>query len=242
LTQYQLGNYQDAEDSLEQATMLNSTQMTDDDRSKAFYTLGLSKVQNDDNQGASEAFAEAVVLNASNAVAWNDYGVVLNELDNHDEALKAFEEAIGISAENAEFHYNLGTTLNSLEKPEEAIASFDKAIEIEPSPRAYLAKGMALLILENYEEALGAFESAIALDDTKADLWAQKALTLYKLNRTDEALAAINKALSYDESWQYALDLKALIENPESGNTTELQSDAPALEMNESEESFENSN
>jgi uncharacterized protein YciW len=54
LTQYQLGNYQDAADELEQATALNATQMTDDDRSKAYYTLGLARVQNDDKQGASE--------------------------------------------------------------------------------------------------------------------------------------------------------------------------------------------
>jgi len=41
----------------------------------------------------------------------------------------------------------------------------------------------------------------------------------------DEARAAVDKALSYDQEWQYALDLKDLIENPESGNVTPSQSD-----------------
>lgn len=45
---------------------------------KAYYTLGLARVQNDDNRNFS--LAKAVELNATNAVAWNDYGVVLNEL------------------------------------------------------------------------------------------------------------------------------------------------------------------
>jgi tetratricopeptide (TPR) repeat protein len=72
---------------------------------------------------------------------------------------------------------------------------------------------------------LKAFDAAIALDDTKADLWAQKAFALYKLNRMDEAKAAVDKALSFDQTWQYALDLKALIENPEGGNVTSSQPD-----------------
>ncbi len=72
---------------------------------------------------------------------------------------------------------------------------------------------MALLTLEKFENALKTFEDAIALDNTKADLWAQKALALHNLNRNDEALMAINKALSLDQSWQYAIDLKSLIIN-----------------------------
>lgn len=43
-----------------------------------------------------------------------------------------------------------------------------------------------------------------------------EAFALYKLNKMDEARAAVDKALSYDQEWQYALDLKDLIENPES--------------------------
>jgi tetratricopeptide (TPR) repeat protein len=132
---------------------------------------------------------------------------------------------INLSDSEAEYHYNKGTTLVKLDKVDEAIAEFDKALEIEPSPRAYLAKGLALITLENYEEALKAFDAGIALDDTKADLWAQKAFALYKLQKLDEARAAIDKALSFDETWQYALDLKALIENPDNGNVTSTQSD-----------------
>jgi tetratricopeptide (TPR) repeat protein len=93
---------------------------------------------------------------------------------------------------------------------------------------------MALVSLKRFEEALEAFNSAIALDDTKADLWAQKALALYNLNKIDEASAAIEKALSFDQDWKYALDLKELIDNPEESAET------PSLDEDEGDNTDEN--
>lgn len=50
------------------------------------------------------------------------------------------------------------------------------------------------------------------LNCSSPDYWTQ--------SKIDVAGAAIDKALSYDQEWQYALELKDLIENPESGNVT----------------------
>ncbi len=209
---YQSQLYQDAIDSMEQALSLTSDTFTEDLQANAYHVIGLSRVNLDDNEGASEAFAKSVEINATNAIVWNDYGAVLNDLSKFDEALSAFDKAIESDDSSAEYWLNKGNTLTNLEQFGDAVSAYDKAIEIEPAPRAYNAKGKALVKQDENEKAIEAFDAGIALDEGIADLYANKAVALMNLKRYDEAIAAIDKALELDPEWDIAITLKSTIE------------------------------
>ncbi|HWQ67945.1 MAG TPA: tetratricopeptide repeat protein [Methanospirillum sp.] len=213
LNEYQLQLYPEAIDSLQQALSLTSETFTPDQQSNAWYIIGMSRTsaETPDNEGALTAFNESVALNASNIIAQNAYGTILNELKQYEKALTAFEQAVAIDDKSAENWFNIGNVQTNLNLTDKAVGSYDKAIAIEPSPRAFNAKGKALLRLGQNEKAIEAFDEGIKLDQGIADLWYNKAFAQLGMNKFDDAMTSIDKALELDSTWDVALKLKEQI-------------------------------
>ena len=80
-----------------------------------------------------------------------------------------------------------------------ALEDHDKAIELMPSlGEAYINRGNVYFHTGKYTEALADYEKAIKLDaQPSVTGWYNKALTLIKLKRFDEARAAVEQALKF---------------------------------------------
>ncbi len=187
LNQQRLGNNAEAVDSFERALNLTSATFTPDLQSNAWYLIGLIQTADGTTEDAVQAFNKSVALNESDAIAWNAYGTSLNELKKYEEALGAFEKSVSLNESDASTWYNEGNVERNLNLTEKALTSYDKAIAIDPQPRVWNSKGMALMELGKNEEAIEAFDSGLKLDENLAVLWYNKAGALVNLNRYDEA-------------------------------------------------------
>jgi tetratricopeptide (TPR) repeat protein len=86
---------------------------------------------------------------------------------------------------------------------ETAVARLERVVELDPqSPRGYDNLGLCLDMLGRYEEALAAFEKATALNRRMArpSAWPPQNLgyLLLRLDRPEEAEAALRESLTYD--------------------------------------------
>jgi tetratricopeptide (TPR) repeat protein len=108
--------------------------------------------------------------------------------------------------------------LAGLGRFDEAITAASNAIEIDSNCRqAWLEKAEALCKLERYEEALIAFEQHfnVTLDHArcrpaKGDCWNAYGVTLAHLNRYEDALAAVDKAIEDHPDDRHSLAGRAI--------------------------------
>jgi tetratricopeptide (TPR) repeat protein/S1-C subfamily serine protease len=97
-----------------------------------------------------------------------------------------------------------GNQLWRLRRYEEAVKAFDKAISLKPESihLAYYGKGLALGYEREYEAALASFELATETAPNFAPAFFYKSLVLRDLNRLEEALIAIDKAIDIQKNSQ----------------------------------------
>lgn len=81
------------------------------ERSALLTGLGRAQLASGQTQAAEASLAEAVKLNAENAVAWNARGVLFDADGRHTEAKEAFEKALAVSPADAKILNNLGLSL-----------------------------------------------------------------------------------------------------------------------------------
>ena len=211
LNQYRLEQRTEATDSFERALNLTSASFTPDLQANALYLIGLTQTEAGNTEGAAQSFNKSVALNETDDVAWNAYGTALNDLNKYEEALGAFEKAVSLNENDATAWYNKGNVERNLNETDTALTSYDKAISIDPLPRVWNSKGMALIQIGRNEDAVAAFDSGLKLDENMATLWYNKAGALVNLGRYDEAMEAVDKAIVLDPEYQAAIALKEQI-------------------------------
>jgi len=106
---------------------------------------------------AAAAVAElqtATTLLATNAQAWNYYGVALQQNGQPAEAVKAYRQALDLNRDLLEAHFNLGCLWLEQNKPGEAKAEFTTLTKLRPNDAdAWLKLGSAQLRLGDYAGA-----------------------------------------------------------------------------------------
>lgn len=82
---------------------------------------------------ASQAFQQAVQVQASFAAAQNNLGFALATLGKQADAIKAFHQAIKSQPEDSFAYYNLGFTYETMGKWDEATDAFEQTLKHAPS-------------------------------------------------------------------------------------------------------------
>jgi tetratricopeptide (TPR) repeat protein len=118
----------------------------------------------------------------------------LAKLGEHDQIPRLFS----YFEEDGEFYLERGNQLWRLSRYSEAVEAFDRAIAIEPEfiHLAYYGKGLALGYEGKYEAALAILSLATEAEPNFAPAFLYKSSVLQKLNRLEEALVAIEQAIS----------------------------------------------
>ena len=120
------------------------------------------------DQGAyAEAVAElktATSLLATNAQAWNYYGVALQRAGQFDDAAAAYQSALKLDRDLVEVHYNLGCLWLEQNKADAAKTHFTAYTQLRPNdPAGWLKLGAAQLKLEEIVPAERSFSTVLAL-------------------------------------------------------------------------------
>ncbi len=166
---------------------------------------------------AEEGYIESVSPAIANSEV--ERGNDLLKLKQVTAAVEAYRAAIAADPDHVAAHVQLGVAYENLDRADEALASYRQAYEIDDENiSAVYFLGLLSARLEEYEEALALFGEAEALFDsglvplvaTEADLpelaevYLNRGVVLTLLDRLDEALADIDRALELDPDLELA--------------------------------------
>jgi tetratricopeptide (TPR) repeat protein len=77
-----------------------------------------------------------------------------------------------------------------------ALENLNKAIHMDPKyAEAYVLLGNCQECIEKHEDAITSYNKAIEIDPYHADAWFNKAMSLKKLGKTQEATQCIDKSI-----------------------------------------------
>ena len=135
-------------------------------------------------------------INPKNAIAYNNWGVVLGGLGKHQEATEKYDKAIAFKPDYAEAYNNWGNALGSLGKHEQAIEKYKKATEIKPDlAGAYVNWGNALAKIGKHKEAIEKYKKAIELNPDLVEAYNNWGAALAELGEHKEAIEKYKKAI-----------------------------------------------
>ncbi len=146
-----------------------------------------------------------LIRNTVNVDSLSNDAIRLASQGKHKEALEIFDKALDLQPDNSDLLLNKGMVLTASDNPKQAISCYDKILEKNPKNiRALQEKSYALSILGNGSNALGEIEKAESIESDKTIL-NDRALILGKLERFEDAIKSLDKALEEDPNYIEAI-------------------------------------
>ncbi|PHS26342.1 MAG: hypothetical protein COA83_03010 [Methylophaga sp.] len=114
--------------------ILGVAQYIDDGNLEEMCYVNLSHLLYKDKEfdQALKMLQQTIALNPKNDKAYQNMGVLYDELEQHPKAFEAYQHAIALNPKNAEAHYNMGITYSKLNQFSEAIEAYQGAIGVNP--------------------------------------------------------------------------------------------------------------
>ncbi|MGD0753649.1 MAG: tetratricopeptide repeat protein [Bacteroidales bacterium] len=114
----------------------------------------------------------------------------------YDDAIVQFTNALGLEPSNPDYYYVRGQAYEKLSKYAEAKADFEKALVFAPKDvDAMISLGAVSNKLGKYDEALKVLNHVSTLDKRNSKVYPEKVMSLYYLNKYDQALQASDTAI-----------------------------------------------
>ena len=171
-------------------------------------------------------FKKATTLLATNANAWNYYGVALQRAGQPDDAASAYSTALKLDRDLIEAHYNLGSLALEQNKPELAKAEFTAYTLRRPNEAAgWLKLGAAQLKAGDILPAERSFSTVLSLKTSEAEAYNGLGLASMALRKPRDAAQFFTAALQSRANFapallnlatvnqQYLHDNRAALEN-----------------------------
>ena len=159
-----------------------------------------------DTAGAVAALKTATTLLATNAAAWNYYGVALQRAGQPDDAESAYHRALELDRDLLEVRLNLGTMLLEQNKPDAAKTEFTAYTLRRPNdPDGWLKLGAAQLKLGEIVPAERSFSTVLSLKQNEAEAYNGLGLARIQRNRAREAAQFFAAALQNKPDYAPAL-------------------------------------
>ena len=147
-------------------------------------------------ESAVDLARQATELDAGYGGAWKQLGSVLLQQKEYGPALEPLQTAAALDPENTSVLREWSTALWMAGQTNAALDALRRACELEPMNAKWwrdLAGGHQAA--GQAEQALETFQNAVELDPSDALSWRDMGWTLWSLNRREESLAALDKAI-----------------------------------------------
>lgn len=165
----------------------------------ALHFLGVLNSQRGRHQEAVDLIRRALDIDPNYADAWNNLGNVQAGMDRWDEAAAAYRHTVELAPGNPSAHFNLGVMLLRSGRDAEAVAAFQHAIALAPDlVEAHFNLGRALAGQGHLDAASAAYKEVIRLQPTHAMAYRSRSILLYRLERSDEAIAMLQDWLAVE--------------------------------------------
>jgi tetratricopeptide (TPR) repeat protein len=123
-----------------------------------------------DYAGAVAQLKTATTLLATNAAAWNYYGVALQHAGQPADAALAYQNALKFDRDLVEAHYNLGCLRLEQDQPDAARTEFTTyTLRRNNTPEGWLKLGASQLKLHDLLPAEKSFSTALSLNQNNAE-------------------------------------------------------------------------
>ena len=143
-----------------------------------FTNKSTCQIHINDLDGAFESLKSALKLDAKNAEALNNLGLVFFYKQNYPKALENFNTAIRLRLQDKKAYFNRAMTFDVLDKYKQAIADYKKYILANPrDAEAWFYLGQDLWKLGQEKEARKSFQKAIKIGgmwEVKAKIFLRK--------------------------------------------------------------------
>jgi tetratricopeptide (TPR) repeat protein len=158
-----------------------------------------------------EAGRRAVALAPELAAAWNNLGIVLQEMLKLDQSRVCLEQALALEPKNAEMLNNLANTYKRLGFAGEAEKRWTAALALKPDyAEAYSNLANLLNDQGEYERAEGAARRAIEINPRLVDAYVNLAAAHTVRHRHADALQALDALASFAPGHARGLAARAL--------------------------------
>lgn len=152
------------------------------------YNRGVRLFNEEDFEGAVEAFKTAITVDPSRVESYRNLAVALVRQNNLEGAVEYFKKALEIEPNSVETLNNLGTVYYQMERLEDAVQTFQKVLEIDPNnAQAISTLGLAYHLMGQTDEAIKAYEKALQTNPDNADLLFNYAALLLKKGEFERA-------------------------------------------------------
>ena len=195
---FELGQYEEAVESLAQAVSLRPDALP----INAFQLLAEALWRQQRYEEAIERYRAVLEIDPEYAPAHAGIGRALFQLKRYEEAVESLARSVSLrpeSPDTADRHVALGRAFVELGRTEEAAKNYARSLEID-SRNAKALDSFAVLRFQQkrYEEALSLYEAFIEIGEANAQVHANVGATLYCLDRPEEALQSLDRALALD--------------------------------------------
>ena len=165
----------------------------------AMQLLGALAIQTKQWDRALNLLTDAIKVNNSNPVVYNNRSLVLKELNQLHESLAGYEKAINLKQDYAEAHYNRGVVLQALGRMEESLDSYGKAIKYKIDyAKAYNNRGIVLNELKRLDESISSYDKAIEIKRDYADAYNNRGNAFQELELWGDALKSYDYAIEFN--------------------------------------------
>ena len=149
---------------------------------------------------ARKVLLDSVVLDDSDAEAWNNLGVVYYRTKDYPKAVEAYERAVRLDPQFASASNNLGTLYlrmflerKDLGMMPKAIDAFDRAIYNDPNlASAYNGRASAFKFGDRAGEAITDWQKALELQPDFVDAYFNLGITFLEIGKKAEASKILN--------------------------------------------------
>lgn len=149
-------------------------------------------INNGNYTEALNILKEAIEIDDTNDVTWNNLSVCYEAIGEYDLALEAARNAVNYGDEKAVEYSNLGNAYFDLGFLEEARLAYERALDID-SDYFYAKYGLGVYYSkkESYEESQKIFQELLDNNPLNVGVVEHMAYNLYKMKRIDEAMVLL---------------------------------------------------
>ena len=159
-----------------------------------------------DYAGAVAQLKTATTLLATNAAAWNYFGVALQHAGQPADAAQAYQNALKFDRDLVEAHYNLGCLWLEQNKPDAARTEFTAyTLRRGNAPEGWLKLGSAQLKLHDLLPAEKSFSTALSLNTNNAEALNGLGLARVERGRPQDAAQFFSAAIRFHPDYAPAL-------------------------------------
>lgn len=167
---------------------------------------GKKYLERGDYDDAVAQFKQATTLLATNAAAWNYYGVALQGAGQPIDAANAYQRALELDRDLVEARLNLGSLWLEQNKPADAKTEFTACTLRWPNdPTGWLKLGAAQLKLNETVPAERSFSAVLALKTNEAEAYNGLGLARVQRNKPKEAAQFFAAAVKAKPDYAAAL-------------------------------------